>query len=92
MVIAPLVLGRTIIATVWAMLAGVQVNPGPLKNDRAKGKKKEVVDHWWPIGVPGKMPEVCEGKKKERNGSSAVLGGSFYFASSRSGWLLIIGF
>lgn len=87
MVIAPLVLGRTIIATVWAMLAGVQVNPAPLKNDRAKGKKKEVVDHWWPIGVPAKTPEVC-GKK---NGPSAALGGSFYFASSRSVRLLIIG-
>lgn len=87
MVIAPLVLGRTIIATVWAMLAGVQVNPAPLKHDRARGKKKEEVDHWWPIGVLGKTPEVC-GKK---NGPNAALGGSFYFASSRSVRLLIIG-
>lgn len=77
MVIAPLVLGRTIIATVWAMLAGVQVNPAPLKNDCARGKKKEVVDHWWPIGVLGKTPEVC-GKK---NGPNAAMGGSFYFVS-----------
>lgn len=52
-----------------------------------RGRKKEVVDHWLPIGVLGKTLKVC-GKK---NGPNATLGGSFYFASSRSVWLLIIG-
>lgn len=77
MVIAPLVLGWTIIATVWAMLAGVQLNPAPLKNDRARVKKKQAVDHWQPIGVPGETPQP-RGKK---NGPNTGPSGSFYFAS-----------
>jgi len=44
------------------MLAGVQVNPAPLKNDRARGKKKEEVDHWWPIGVLGKTSGCLQRK------------------------------
>lgn len=63
MVIAPLVLGRTIIATVWAMLAGVQVNPAPLKNDRAKGEEERssgsLVANW----CAGQDPE---GVRKEK--------------------------
>lgn len=77
MVIAPLVLGWTIIATVWAMLAGVQLNPASLKNDRARVKKKEAVDHWRPIGVPDETPQPC----RKKNGPNTGLSGSFYFAS-----------